>query len=774
MADDLNNKKNIDDSARSLSDFNSALRESIDLSKQLAKAIGSLSPSLDLNESLNKKLVKGAKEYNIVLSDTLKLSDKVAKGNAKEKEIKDQIQLLEDKYKKFITDNNSILSNRGKTIKAQKQLAEDIAKLEEKEIKRRDSIAAADSRIDELNEQIAQHMQTAAAARGSARNQALNQIQLAKAQIREEEQTIKLQESFSKNSDRIIAQKQKEKEKIDTTINAYKEIKKAYEDQIEDNKILLEQQKEQTILGKLRSKDIKKQAEGIKGLFSTISSIGSLFKPILDFAFKISEQTTQLQKNLVLSQDEARDLRQDFNSIAVSSNDIAITTGRLVEANAALGKQLGFSSKFSADLNVQFVKLTKQLGLSEEAAGGLAKLSIATGATLEDTKNIAYETTQGLSSQYGIQLNQREVLEEIGKLSGQTLAMFKANPKALAEAVAQAKLLGTTLDQTKKQASSLLNFETSIENELQAELLTGQQLNLERARTAALMGDQTTVMKELANQNIDFNKYSNMNVIAQDKVAAALGLSSDELSDQLLKQQYLGKSREEIVALAGEDVAKRVEALNAQDKFNLATEKMQDIVSKIVGGPLGKFVDMMASLMESSAVLYGVMTAIAAISFTKLIIGLAASAVQAGLLAAGSAAASSALTFGLSAIAIAGGIAIIMGALSDAQAEATETGDMYSSKGKTIVSPKEGGLFSLSDNDEFAAAPGLGDMINNSNRQTVIAQDNSALIEELRAIKNEMMGTKDGINQLNKKEGVVRINGQAAGTAQMMGNYNLA
>ncbi len=36
---------------------------------------------------------------------------------------------------------------------------------------------------------------------------------------------------------------------------------------------------------------------------------------------------------------------------------------------------------------------------------------------------------------------------------------------------------------------SLLNFETSIENELKAELITGKQLNLERARAAALTGD---------------------------------------------------------------------------------------------------------------------------------------------------------------------------------------------------------------------------------------------------------------------------------------------
>jgi hypothetical protein len=284
----------------------------------------------------------------------------------------------------------------------------------------------------------------------------------------------------------------------------------------------------------------------------------------------------------------------------------------------------------------------------------------------------------------------------------------------------------------------------------------------------------TTAMKELSNQNIDFNKYSNMNVIAQDKVAAALGLSSDELSNQLLKQQYLGKSREEVAALAGEEVANRIEALNAQDKFNLAVEKMQDLIGAVAGGPLGTIVDMLASAAENAGVLFTIMGAMAAISLTKLVTGLAASAVQAGLLAAGTAATASAITLGIGAVAIVAGIAAMAAAYEDAKAQATEpAGDMFSSSGKTIVSPREGGIFSLSDNDEFAAAPGLGDMINRPG-QTVVAQDNSEMLSKFDALIAKMENVSSGIGKLNNKEGKVLINGQAAGTAQMMGNYNLA
>jgi hypothetical protein len=772
MADELNNKKNIDDSAKSLNDFNSALRESLDLSKQLAKAVSSLSPSLKLDEGLNKKLVRQANEYNEALKDTLKLSDKVAKGKIKEGEIAEQLKTLQEQYNKLVDKNKSSFENNGRFIKKQRDLKREIAALEEKEIKRRNEIAEADNRIDQLNEQIAQHMRTAESARGSTRDQALNQIKLAKDQIKEEERTIRLQESFSKNADKIIAQKQKEKDKVDQTINAYKAIKKTQEDQIKNAEALLEAQRKQqsTIYA------IKKIAGDIKdkfvAAFTPLSILTTGFELFKKAAFTTSENVTKIQKGLALSKDEAYEVRSSFNAIAIASDDIAVNEARIVEANAALGRQLGFNSRFTADLNVQFVKLTKQIGLSEEAAGGLAKLSRATGITLEDAKNVALGTSQALSSQYGIQLDQREVLEEIGKISGQTLAFFKASPQAIAQAVAQAKLLGTNLGIASKQASSLLNFESSIESELQAELLTGRQLNLERARTAALTGDLTTVMQELNNQNIDFNKFSNMNAIAQNKVAEALGLSSDELADQLLKQQYLGKSQEEVAALAGEEVAKRLEALNAQDKFNLAVEKMQDIVSRLVGGPLGKFADAIASMAENAYVLYGTLGLIAGISFTKLIVGLAASAVQASLLAAGTAATASAITLGIGAIAIAAGIGTIMAAYSNAKDEAQEFADggVVYGKTKAIV-----GEYSGVENNPEVIAP-LSDLQNilDKNRVVVNNQGSQETLSAIQMLNDTMKSVKEGISQLNSKEGIVNINGQRAGTAQLMGNYNLA
>jgi hypothetical protein len=338
------------------------------------------------------------------------------------------------------------------------------------------------------------------------------------------------------------------------------------------------------------------------GLKTSFEGIGkeltgaAIFKFFLDAANKADQQTTALAKSLMQTKGEATATREQFVQMANASGDAFINTDKLLEANAALGKQMGFNKVFSQDMNQTFVDLTKKINLSEEAAGGLAKISIANGKTLKSTEQIIAATASRISAQNGIQLDGKEILEESGKISGQLLANFKGNPGAIAEAVAQAKVLGTTLDQTKSQADKLLDFESSISNQVKAQVLTGKQLNLERARAAALQGDQVTVAKELASQGASFSEFTRMNVIQQRSLAEALGLSADQLSDQLLKQEAIGRSREEIVALGGEEAAQRLESLAAQDKFNAAVEKMKDLVGNLVAGPFGQLLDLVADI----------------------------------------------------------------------------------------------------------------------------------------------------------------------------------
>jgi hypothetical protein len=341
-----------------------------------------------------------------------------------------------------------------------------------------------------------------------------------------------------------------------------------------------------------------------EGIMATGSEIANVFKDplatliyLVQAGLKADEQTTKLAKTLTQTKTEAAATRDNLADMARASGDNFLTTEKLVESTLKLGQQLGIASTFSGDLTKEFSILTGKIGLSEEAAGGLAKASIITGRSLKSIKNEAAGAVSAISAQYGVQLDIKDVLEEAGKASSLLLANFKGNPVELAKAVAEMKELGTSLETTQKQANALLDWQTSIQNTLEASLITGRNINLDKARELALNNDLVGAAKELVGQQMNYNTFSEMNAIQRSTFAKSLGLETQELSDQLLKLEYMGKSRKEVAALAGEEAAKRLEALSAQDKFNQAVQKLQDIFVSLIDGPIGQLLDLLTDVL---------------------------------------------------------------------------------------------------------------------------------------------------------------------------------
>jgi hypothetical protein len=174
------------------------------------------------------------------------------------------------------------------------------------------------------------------------------------------------------------------------------------------------------------------------------------------------------------------------------------------------------------------------------------------------------------------------------------------------------------LEDTASIAESLLNFEESIESELQAELLTGRALNLERARSLALQGDFAGAAAEAASQVGTLAEFQEMNVIAQQSLAEAAGLTVDQLADSLKQQELQAKlgdrnidqmmqteeGRKRLRELSGEELFIQLQQQSAADKFADAITKIQSALANILDGPLGGILDAFASLAQSSFAVY--------------------------------------------------------------------------------------------------------------------------------------------------------------------------
>ena len=340
-----------------------------------------------------------------------------------------------------------------------------------------------------------------------------------------------------------------------------------------------------------------------KGFYKALLDPAVLIASIASYAGKMDAEIVSFQKSLNLSRDEAESLRQELSLAAFQSNTNFLTTSDLAKAQNNYNNLLGIQGKINTKNLETQAGLVELVGVSGESAAKLQYYSEATGQNFETNYKSSLRTTHELSKQYGVQINSKKVLEDVGKASSYNLVQFRGSTTALTEAVAKAQVLGITLEGVNKISQTLLNFQSSIESELEAELLTGKQLNLEQARYYALTNQTSKLMDELVKNVGTFNEFSKMNVIQQEAYAKSLGMSVGEMSDMLLKQEYLGKNGEIIKNTTDEELQNRIEQLSIQDKFNKSMEKLQDIIGSIVQGPLGTFVGFIWKILESTTIL---------------------------------------------------------------------------------------------------------------------------------------------------------------------------
>jgi hypothetical protein len=477
-----------------------------------------------------------------------------------------------------------------------------------------------------------------------------------------------------------------------------------------------------------------------KGFYENIKSPEAVFTFFISAAMKANKESVNLSKNLGYGAANADRVRANFADIERSSSNLNVTTANLSEAFNELSSATGFVTEYSADALTTQIKLTKQLGLTGDEAAGVYKFSVLTGQSSEATYKSMLRGYVATRNSLNVGVPFKAAIAEAAKVSGQLAANMDYNAENIIRGVVATKALGTSLEQAKQQGETLLDFQTSIENELKAELITGQQLNLERARAAALMGNQVTVAEELAAQGMTAEKFSRMNVIGQKAFSQALGTTSDELANQLQKQELAiasGKSLAQITAEEADEAAKRQDI---QTKFNVAMEKFQSIIGNIIAGPLGTMLEALSGVLDVIAKIVSI--------FPGWLVKLATGAAV-GAMVAGPAAPLGALI----------GLGSVVAGMA--------FGDDVVSPGygkRTILSPE--GAIQLNNKDTVIAGTNL-DGGGGGVKTPQAVMDLSPVI----AAMNNM--TKS-VDRLHDKETVIKMGTKEVGTALMMGSYRSA
>ncbi len=289
--------------------------------------------------------------------------------------------------------------------------------------------------------------------------------------------------------------------------------------------------------------------------FTKANLLALAISATVDGIMKADKAQAELQRNFDLSRSTARDIRRDFVEIANSSNSAFVNVKNLQEAFSNINQLLNTSAKVSNELLEDYTQLTKQAGFSEELLNNITKLSLTQSKTQKQLLLIASSEVEFTKKQTGLLLNTKKILEDINKISSGAAAAMGNQVDSLVKAVAMATALGTSVEKIEQSSQSLLNFESSIGSELEAQLMTGRDINLDKAREFALQGKLAEVAREIKDQVGSLSEFQKLNVLQADSLAKAVGMTRDELAASLLNQEAMTK-------LSG------IEGKNAQERFN--------------------------------------------------------------------------------------------------------------------------------------------------------------------------------------------------------------
>ena len=250
----------------------------------------------------------------------------------------------------------------------------------------------------------------------------------------------------------------------------------------------------------------------------------------LKAASTLSNENVGLARNLGLAQGAA-------SKLAANVRGIGPTAAASVQSAEALYSAMGGTEKLSKNTLKTFIQLNTYAGMSADNLAefhNYAKLSGKdSGVVVTNMANAALSAIKNNK----LAVSQKILLGDVAKVSDVIKLRYQGQEKELVKIVADAKKYGLELAKAEDIASSLLNIEDSLSAEMEAELLTGKELNLEKAREAALNGDVATLQAEIAKNAGSIEEFNNLNVLSQEAYAKALGMSRQDLSKMLKDQK---------------------------------------------------------------------------------------------------------------------------------------------------------------------------------------------------------------------------------------------
>jgi hypothetical protein len=194
----------------------------------------------------------------------------------------------------------------------------------------------------------------------------------------------------------------------------------------------------------------------------------------------------------------------------------------------AIRKNLGGIEAASYGFLVNFSKTAQITGASAENLATILSIQESVSDASRETLLAQMEANALMIEMRGIA--PEAIFNDLAENADFFAASMKAGTNNVRDTAIEARKLGLNLGTVAKISESLLDFETSIEKQMEASLLLGRQINLDRARRLAFTGDQAGMMEEILRQVGGEAEFTKMAFHQRKALAESVGVNVEQLS----------------------------------------------------------------------------------------------------------------------------------------------------------------------------------------------------------------------------------------------------
>lgn len=296
-----------------------------------------------------------------------------------------------------------------------------------------------------------------------------------------------------------------------------------------------------------------------------LQAIGKVIEMVEYAMFGVEKEAVELSRAFTMSKEEGFALRDSIRASAEASGLLGASHEHLLKMQLAFTESTGMSTRLNTDQLKTMSLMTRQLGMSTDQAVHLTELFKAQGVTSEEGLESLKESYDTMKLQGKATMTFKTLMSDITKDTElQHIAMSAGADAAMRQAQANRRI-GLSLSQQRSLAEGTLDFEKTMTNQLELRMLTGKDINLQRAQELALQGKNGEAVSEIQRQMGKLTAEQRKNPIIMNKMLELAGMSREEFyeMENIQRQQNAAREKEQKILKILKEETKLFTALKA-------------------------------------------------------------------------------------------------------------------------------------------------------------------------------------------------------------------